>query len=221
MTETSFDGYSPGEERLNVLSHGLGLLLSIPGMFLLLWKAKQTGDLWHLVSFGIFGFSMILLYSASTFYHRATQPRLRYKLKVFDHAAIYVLIAGTYTPFALVTLRGAWGWSIFGIVWSFALVGVILKLFYTGRYQKLSTSMYVLMGWVMIIAIKPMMENLSVSGLLWILAGGLSYTVGAVFYSINRIKFNHAIFHLFVLFGTFCHYMAVFFHVVPIGAATP
>lgn len=217
MTQTPFNGYSPSEERLNVLSHGLGLLLSIPGLFLLLWKAEQTGDLWHLVSFGVFGLSMILLYAASTFYHKAREPRLRYRLKVFDHASIYVLIAGTYTPFTLVTLRGVWGWSIFGVVWTFALLGVILKLFYTGRYKKLSTSMYVLMGWVMIIAIKPMMENLSTSGLFWILAGGLSYTIGAVFYSLSRIRFNHAIFHLFVLFGTFCHYMAVFFHVVPLG----
>lgn len=220
MTETPFDGYSPSEERLNVLSHGLGLLLSIPGMFLLLWKAEQTGDFWHLISFGIFGLSMILLYAASTFYHKAKEPRLRYRLKVFDHASIYILIAGTYTPFTLVTLRGIWGWSIFAIVWSFALIGVILKLFYTGRYKRLSTGMYVLMGWVMIIAIKPMMENLSTGGLLWILAGGLSYTIGAVFYSINRIKYNHAIFHIFVLLGTFCHYVAVFFYVVPIVPAT-
>lgn len=207
--------YSEAEEKLNVLSHGLGLLLSIPGLILLLVKASTTGEPMHLFSFGVFGCSMILLYAASTFYHRARNPRRRFRLKILDHASIYILIAGTYTPFALVTLHGRTGWILFSVVWGLALIGIVLKLFFTGRFKVLSTIMYVMMGWVLIFAINPMMENLSTEGLYWILAGGIAYTVGAILYSVNRIPYNHAIFHLFVLLGTFSHFMAVYWHVHP------
>lgn len=209
--------YSQTEERLNVISHAIGLALSVVALILLILRAGEFRDAWLLGSFVVFGLTMILLYAASTFYHNSRKEKLRYRLQILDHAAIYFLIAGTYTPFALVTLRGTIGWIIFGVVWSLAIVGAILKLFFTGRYDVLSTVMYVLMGWIILFAIKPLIENLSMEGLLWMFAGGISYMVGAVLYSINRIKYNHAIFHVFVLLGTFCHFMAVYFHVLPKG----
>ncbi|TDN87922.1 channel protein (hemolysin III family) [Salegentibacter sp. 24] len=207
--------YEALEEKLNVVSHGFGLALSILGLILLLLRANELGRTIHLVSFSIFGASMILLYAASTFYHSATNKNLRYKLNILDHASIYVLIAGSYTPFALVTLEGWIGWTIFTVVWCIALAGIILKLFYTGRYQRLSTIMYVVMGWIIVFAIKPLYDNLSSEGLWWLLAGGISYTIGAVLFSFDKIRFNHAIFHVFVLFGTFCHYLSIYFYVLP------
>jgi hemolysin III len=207
--------YEDLEEKLNVISHGFGLALSILGLVLLVLRANELGETVHLVSFSIFGASMILLYAASTFYHSATNRSLRYKLNILDHASIYVLIAGSYTPFALVTLEGWVGWTIFGVVWGIAFTGIILKLFFTGKYQTLSTIMYVLMGWIIVFAIKPLYDNLSSEGLWWLLAGGISYTIGAVLFSFDKVRFNHAIFHIFVLFGTFCHYLSIYFYVLP------
>ncbi len=207
--------YPPYEEKLNIISHGFGFALSIIGLLLLLNRAHTLGDMIHLISFSVFGASLILLYAASTFYHSAKSPRLRYKLNILDHASIYLLIAGTYTPFALVTLSGVTGWIIFGVVWIMAVVGVVLKLFYTGRYNLLSTAMYVLMGWIIVFAIKPLINNLDPTGLIWLFAGGISYTLGAVFFIFDRIKYNHAIFHLFVLTGSFCHYISIYFYVLP------
>jgi len=208
--------YDPKEEKLNVISHGLGLLLSIVAFVLLIVYSNLYGNTWHVISFGIYGASLILLYSASTLYHYVQNPELRQKLNVFDHAAIYVLIAGTYTPFTLVVLKGWIGWAIFGVSWGLAIIGIVFKLFYTGKYDKLSTITYVLMGWLMLFAIKPLVNNLAVEGLLWLLAGGILYTIGAILYSIKSIKYNHAIFHIFVLLGSFSHFMAVFFYVLPI-----
>ncbi len=207
--------YPPFEEKLNIITHGFGFALSILGLLLLIFKASDLGNIMHLVSFSIFGASMILLYAASTFYHSAKSPVLRYRLNILDHASIYILIAGTYTPFALVTLSGTVGWVIFGVVWGMALTGVILKLFYTGRYNLLSTVMYVVMGWIIVFAIKPLFDNLDLPGFLWLVAGGLSYTVGAVFFMIDKLKFNHAIFHLFVLLGSFCHFISIYMYVLP------
>jgi hemolysin III len=215
-TEPSPGYYPPYEEKLNVISHGFGFVLSILGLVLLIHRAADFGDSLLLVSFSIFGASMILLYAASTFYHSATNRKLRYKLNILDHASIYILIAGTYTPFALVTIQGVAGWSIFGVVWTLALIGVILKLFYTGRYHTLSTVMYVVMGWIIVFAIKPLFENLDFAGFLWLFAGGISYTVGAIIFSLDKVKYNHAIFHLFVLAGTFCHFLAIYFYVLPL-----
>ena len=206
--------YSPIEEKINILSHATGFILSIVALVFLVAHAIRHGDVWHIVSFSIFGTSLIILYAASTFYHSAKKPELRDKLKIIDHASIYVLIAGTYTPFTLVTLRGTIGWVIFGISWGLAISGIILKLFFTGKYNLISTLMYVLMGWVIVFAIKPLINNLPLDGLLWLIAGGISYTIGAVIYSIKQIKFNHAIFHMFVLAGSFCHFMSVFFYVL-------
>ena len=209
--------YSPIEEKINIISHAIGFILSIVALVLLVTHATRHGDVWHIVSFSIFGASLIILYAASTFYHSAKKSELRNRLNIIDHASIYVLIAGTYTPFTLVTLKGTIGWVIFGISWGLALTGIILKLFFTGKYNLMSTIMYVLMGWVIVFAIKPLINNLPLAGLLWLVAGGISYTIGAILYGIKKIKFNHAIFHMFVLMGSFCHFMSVYFYVLPSG----
>ena len=207
--------YSPEEERLNVISHGMGFVLSIVALIMLIFKASRFDEMKPLISFIVFGVSMVLVYAASTFYHSAKTKTLRYRLNILDHAAIYVLIAGTYTPFALITLEGFVGWTIFWVVWSIALLGVILKLFYAGRFQLLSTILYVAMGWLIIFAINPLIENLSTSGLRWLFAGGISYTIGAILFMLKKIPFNHAIFHVFVLLGTFAHFISIFYYVLP------
>lgn len=207
--------YPPAEERLNILSHGIGFALSILALILLVLKAKRLGEEQHLVSFSIFGASMVLVYAASTFYHSAKASRLRIRLNILDHAAIYILIAGTYTPFALITMQGPAGMTILWIVWILALIGVILKLFYAGSYQLLSTIMYVAMGWLIIFAINPLLENLSAAGIWWLFGGGISYTIGAILFMQNKIPFNHAIFHIFVLLGTFAHFVSIYFYILP------
>ncbi len=213
MTTTA--EYEPLEEKMNVISHAFGLGLSCVFLCSLIIRASLFGNAWHITSFSVFGVSLILLYAASTFYHGAKKPSTRKKMKVLDHAAIYILIAGTYTPFTLITLKGTVGWAVFGISWALALAGVTLKLFFTGRFNILSTIMYVIMGWLIIFAIKPLAANFSNGGLFWLFAGGGAYTLGAVFYSIRSIKFNHAIFHLLVLLGSACHFVSVFFFVLP------
>lgn len=213
MKQESVNFYTPAEEKINVLSHGFGLILSVTGLILLVVKASLFGDVWHTVSFSIFGVSLCLLYSASTIYHHSRIPQIRKRLKIFDHASIYVLIAGTYTPIALVAMHGTIGWILFGIAWGSALTGIVLKLFFTGKYNRLSTAMYLLMGWIVVLAAKPLINSLPANGLLWLIAGGIAYTIGAVLYSIPSIKLNHAIFHLFVLIGSFCHFMMIYFYV--------
>jgi len=198
----------------NVISHAVGLLLSIVGLLLMLLRAGDSGDVLRVISAAIFGAGLIALYAASTLYHSAKDPKARSRLRVNDHATIYILIAGTYTPITLVTLNGWIGWTLFGITWAMALTGVVLKLFFTGRYHLLSTLMYVFMGWIIIFAVKPLMDSLPVAGLAWLLAGGIAYTTGAILYSIEKIHFNHAIFHLFVLLGSFCHFVAVYDYVL-------
>lgn len=207
--------YPPLEEKLNIITHAFGFILSIIGLVLLILKANVYGEARHLVSFSIFGASLVLLYAASTLYHSARSALVRYRLNILDHASIYVLIAGTYTPFAIVTLNGLVGWIVFGVIWGMALTGVILKLFFTGRYQRISTIMYVVMGWIVVFAIKPLMDNLSLYGLYWLLSGGISYTLGAILFSLDRIRFNHAIFHIFVLFGSFSHFISIYYYVLP------
>lgn len=207
--------YPPAEERLNILTHALGTVLSIAALVFLVVRAASHGDVWHIVSFSIFGTSLIALFASSTSYHCVKKPRLRNRLRVLDHAAIYILIAGTYTPFTLVTLQGTVGWTVFGISWSMAVVGIVLKLFFTGRYSLISTLLYVAMGWIIVFAIKPLIDTLPAEGLYWLVAGGVAYTLGAILYSINAIKFNHAIFHIFVLIGSACHFIAVYWYVLP------
>lgn len=206
--------YSPKEEHLNIISHGIGFLLSVIALVLLVTKSITSGEVDHIVSVSIFGVSLVVLYAASTLYHSATDEEKRYKHKIFDHAAIYVLIAGTYTPFTIITLEGQIGWVIFGVSWGMAVVGILVKLFFTGKYNKISTLMYILMGWMIVFAINPLINSLPSEGIRWLVAGGLSYTIGAVIYSIEKIKFNHAIFHVFVLAGSFCHFCSVYFYVL-------
>ena len=207
--------YPPFEEKLNILSHGFGFLLSLIGLVLLILKAIELGEPLHIISFSIFGASMILLYAASTFYHSATSLKRRYVLNIIDHACIYILIAGTYTPFALITLHGWMGWTLFSLVWIMALTGIILKLFFIGRFQTFSTIMYVVMGWIIVVFLKPLLSSLSLSGVVLLFLGGGLYTIGAILFSLDKIKYNHAIFHLFVLGGTFCHFLVIYNYLLP------
>ena len=215
MSKTGHQHYSPLEEALNVGSHGIGLLLSIAACVFLVIQATQHGGGFHITSAAIFGASLILLYLASTLYHSVQRPLLRARLRVFDHTAIYFLIAGTYTPFTLITLSGTVGWILFAITWSMALVGTVLKLFFTGRFNLISTLLYVAMGWLIIFAIDPLIENLDGDGMTWLVAGGIAYTVGALLYAIRKLPFNHAIFHFLVLVGSACHIVTVYHYVLP------
>ena len=205
--------YSDTEEKLNIWSHAFGILLSVIALMLLIIKAVEQDNVWMMISFPIFGVSLILLYLASTLYHASKNPEKRFKLKVFDHAAIYVLIAGSYTPFTLVSLNGTTGWLIFTIVWILAFSGIILKLFFTGKFKILSTAMYVLMGWLIIFYFKDLSLHLHEKGVFYLVLGGVLYTIGAILYSIKKIKFNHAIFHFFVLAGSFCHFLSIYLYV--------
>lgn len=204
--------YSPQEEKLNVWSHFTGIILGLIGLILLLIKGVQSNSLIHISSYTLYGLSMIVLFLASTLYHSAKNLQKRKKLKIFDHAAIYFLIAGSYTPFALIGVQGVWGWSIFAVAWGIGIAGIILKLFFTGQYNLLSTISYVAMGWIVVIAIKPLINNLPTEALFWLAIGGVFYTVGAVLYSIKKIPFNHAIFHFFVLGGAISHFIGVYFY---------
>jgi hemolysin III len=205
--------YSPAEERVNIVSHAVGFMLGIVALIFLVFRAINHGGALYLSSFIVFGLSLLVLYAASTLYHSAKDPERRARLKIFDHSSIFILIAGSYTPFTLVTLNGTVGWVIFGIVWGSALTGIILKQFFIGKYSIFSTTMYVLMGCVILFAINPLYHNLSFEGFLWLLGGGVAYIIGAVLYSIKKIKFNHAIFHILVLAGSFCHFVSIYFYI--------
>ena len=214
MTKDILTYYPRKEEILNVVTHLAGFVLSIAALALLATFSSLYGSVWHIVSFTIFGSSMALLYLASTLYHSAKKKTLRKKLNVLDHSAIYVLIAGTYTPYCLVALNGTIGWVLFSVTWGLALTGIVIKLFYTGKYNKISTLGYVLMGWIAVIAAKPLVESLQTGALVYLLLGGASYTIGAVFYLLHRVPYNHAIFHIFVLLGTTLHFISVFFYLL-------
>lgn len=207
--------YSLAEEIASSVTHGIGFLLALAMLCLLVVYAALRGTVWHVVACSLYGTTLILLYAASTLYHAFQWPRAKAVLKIIDHSAIFMLIAGTYTPFLLVPLRGGWGWSLFGVIWGMALVGVGFKLFFAGRFKLVSTLIYIGMGWIVMIAVRPLWLNLPRGGLLWLLAGGLFYTGGTVFYLNKRIPFNHAIWHGFVLAGSLCHFFSVMFYVIP------
>lgn len=213
--------YSLGEEIAHSLSHGVGIVLAIVGLCVLVALSVRDGDIRHVVASGIFGGTLILLYTASTLYHSIPLPETKRLLRIIDHASIYLLIAGTYTPFTLVTLSGPWGWSLFGVTWGLAAVGVIFKLFFTGRFEKLSLVIYIAMGWCGVVAAKPLMAALAPGGLWLLLLGGLSYTGGVVFYVMKRLPYHHAIWHLFVLAGSVLHYFAILLYVIPGPVAIP
>jgi hemolysin III len=204
------------EEVMNAVTHGIGTLLAVAGLVLLIVLAYLHGDFWHIVSFSIYGTTLVLLYLASTLYHSFTNERVKRIFKILDHSAIYLLIAGTYTPFTLVPLHGVLGWTIFGLVWGFAIVGIALKVFFTGRFKIISTLCYLGMGWFIVFAIKPLIDTVPALGMTWLLVGGLFYTLGSIFYLWKKIPYNHAIWHLFVLAGSISHFIAVFFYILPI-----
>ena len=197
------------EEIVNALTHGLGATAALAGGAVLITLAAIHGDRWQLVGAIVFGVCLLLLYLASTLYHAIQHPVAKGRLKVLDHCAIYLLIAGTYTPFTLVGLRGPWGWGLFAAIWSLALAGVVFKLFSTGRFKRLSTLIYLAMGWLVIVAIKPLLAATDAWTFGWLLAGGICYTLGTVFYHRPSLRYSHAIWHLFVIAGSVCHYVAV------------
>jgi hemolysin III len=210
-----FMEYSLKEEIANAISHGIGALLSIAALVLLIVYSVKYGDVWHIVSFSIFGSTLVLLYVFSTLLHSFQRGLVKNVFEILDHSAIYLLIAGTYTPFLLVTIRGALGWSLFGIVWGFTIAGIILKIFFVKRFVMLSTLCYILMGWLIVIAIKPLYLNLPFNGIVWLVVGGLLYTFGSIFYVWRKVPYHHAIWHTFVLAGSTAHFIAVLFYVLP------
>jgi hemolysin III len=213
MTNQSYNQYQSTEEKLNVWSHGLGVLLSIAALVLMVVKASSMG-IPAVLSTLTFGAGLIFLYTSSTLYHSAQNPRYRNPLNVMDHMAIYVLIACTYTPFTVLALKGIMAWIIFGVVWGAALLGIIQKIFFFGKFRILSAIAYVVMGWIIVIAFGNLLDNLGLAGTMWLLAGGISYTIGSVFYLVEKLPYNHAIFHLWVLGGSVCHFVAVYFYVL-------
>ena len=209
----SSEGLS-SEDLASALTSGAGAIAALLGGAALVTLAAE-GSVWQLVGAIVFAASLLSLYLSSTLYHAATEPRTKTRLKVFDHCSIYLLIAGTYTPFTLIALRGHVGWWLFAAIWSLALVGIVFKLFFTGRFKLLSTMVYVAMGWLVVVAIKPVLAALDDWTFGWMLAGGLVYTLGTVFYHRPSMRYSHAVWHLFVIGGSACHYVAVLAQVAP------
>lgn len=203
---------SVGEEIASSISHGFALLASIAALPVLVVSALRQHDPWHVVGVSIFGATLIVLYAASTLYHATRTPRAKRILRVFDHGAIYLVIAGSYTPFTLGVLRGPWGWSLLVAIWALALTGIALKAGLGFRFPKLSTALYLLMGWLVVLAIRPLLARMSTAGLLWLLSGGLCYTLGVLFYAWKRLRYAHFIWHLFVFGGSVCHFFAILWH---------
>jgi len=211
--------YSTAEEIAHSVSHGVGIVFAIAGLAVLTAFAALKGTVWHIVSCSVYGATLVLAYTASTVYHAvpASLARTKRVLRVLDHSAIYLLIAGTYTPFALVNLRGPWGWSLFGVVWGLAVLGIVFKATLIGRLRVLSVLFYVVLGWLVVVAAKPLGQSVATGGIVLLVAGGLAYTVGVAFYAWQRLPFHHAVWHGFVLAGSVLHYFAVLFYVVPLA----
>jgi hemolysin III len=207
--------YSVAEEIAHAATHGFGLVLALVALVLLVVFATAHGDTWHIVSVSVYGATLVVLYTASTLYHSIRHPPAKKVLQVIDHSAIYLLIAGTYTPFTLTTLRGGWGWTLFAIVWFFALVGVLLEAFARRRLKVVSLALYLGLGWLAVVAVKPLFERVALGGLVLILLGGLAYTAGVGFYLWRRLPYHHAVWHVFVLVGSLCHFLAVLLYVIP------
>ncbi|MBN2088330.1 hemolysin III family protein [candidate division KSB1 bacterium] len=198
-----------GEKIANSITHGFGILLSIAGLTVLVVFAALYGNVWHIVSFSIFGATLILMYLASTLYHSFSNPSVRRVLKILDHSAIFLLIAGTYTPFMLVNLRGWWGWTIFGIIWATAILGIVVKSFHIAKYPKLSLFLYIFMGWFCVLAFRQLIAHVPMVSIILLILGGLSYTLGVIFYVWHKMPYHHAVWHLFVLGGSILHYFSV------------
>jgi hemolysin III len=206
--------YTISEEIANGVTHGVGLGASLVGALLLVVLTALHGDAWQVVSSAVYGATLVTLYTASTLYHSFRGVRAKKALRVFDHCAIYLLIAGSYTPFALVSLRGPWGWTLFTLVWGLTVAGIVFKVFFTGRLNALSTAVYVLMGWLCVVAAKPIVESVPPGALWLLLAGGVAYTAGTVFYHNRRVPYSHAVWHLFVIGGSVFHYLAISLYVL-------
>ncbi len=203
---------SASEEIANSVSHGLGLLLALVALPVLVASAMRAGNVRFLIGATVFGVTMVLLYLASTLYHSLTHEAAKRLFRIIDHTAIFLLIAGTYTPFALGVLRGPWGWSLLAVIWTLAIAGITLKMITRTRHSRISIALYVVMGWLAVVAIKPIMTLVPLPGVLLILAGGLAYTFGLAFFAAHRLRYNHFIWHLFVIAGTTCHFFAVLWY---------
>ena len=204
--------YTMGEEIANSITHGIGAALSIAGLVLLVVFASLYGDVWRVVSFSIYGSTLIILYLASTLYHSIPLPRAKRIFHILDHSSIYLLIAGSYTPVTLISMRGPWGWTLFGLIWTLAIGGIFFKAFLFGKFRAFSVISYIMMGWLIVIALKPMLQAIPAGMFFWIILGGACYTFGIIFYAVKKIPFNHAIWHLFVLGGSISHFFGVFFY---------
>ncbi len=210
-------GFSKGEEIAHAITHGLGSLGSIAGLVILIVQAVSRGNAWHIVAVTLFGASMVLLYTASTFYHALTPPRAKFVFQLLDHGAIYLLIAGTYTPFTLVSLGGGWGWTLFGLSWGLAILGILYETVFRRPWKRLSLLFYLSISWLVVIAARPLAAVLPTDALALILAGGIAYSVGAIFYAWRGFPYHHALWHLFVMAGTAFHYFCILRFVIPQG----
>lgn len=201
--------YTIREEIAHTITHGISAVISLIGLIVLVALAVTAGDVWRIISFSIYGTTLVLLFSASTLYHGIQQPRLKRIFQICDHAAIFLVIAGTYTPFLLVSLRGRLGWTLMAVVWGIALLGVAFKILFIHRFQRLSVLVYVLMGWLSVVAINELLASVPATGLIWLAVGGAAYTIGIIFLAWKRIPYNHTIWHFFVMAGSLCHYFAI------------
>lgn len=212
---TSDSRYTLGEEIANSITHGIGAGLAIAGLIFLVYYSAVYGTVWHIVSCAIYGTTLVLLYTISTLYHSIPSPRFKSVMRILDHSAIFLLIAGTYTPFTLVSLRGPWGWSLLGVIWGAAILGILFQTALQKSWVSLTVALYVLMGWAIVVAVKPLLDVIPTEGFLLLLYGGLAYTLGTAFYIWKQMRFHHAIWHVFVLAGSAFHFFAVFYYVLP------
>ncbi|NTV45864.1 MAG: hemolysin III family protein [Chlorobiales bacterium] len=208
-TASDHKRYSPKEEIANSLTHGAGVALSIVGFISLISQPGTTDDMWRIIAFSIYGSALVLLYLASTLYHSVQKPALKYFFRVIDHASIYLLIAGTYTPFLLVSMRNTWGWTLFILIWAIAILGVCFTTIFIRRFRKLSVATYVIMGWLAVLSLHELLTSIPSIGIVWLAVGGIVYTLGVVFYMWHKLPYHHAIWHIFVLAGSACHYLAI------------
>ena len=207
--------YSLGEEIMNGVTHGIGAALSVAGLTVLVVLAVLYGNVTQVMSFSIYGASLVTLYVASTLYHSFQHPKVKRVFRIIDHASIFLLIAGTYTPFLLLGVQGAWGWTFLILIWGLAILGVSFKALFINRLQKLSVLMYILMGWLGVLVIRTLLVNIPVGGLVWLAMGGAAYTIGVIFYALKKVPYMHGVWHLFVLLGSVCHYLAVLLYLAP------
>jgi len=220
MTNTSIPAelivprYTSREDLANSITHGVGIVLSLVGLGVLVYFAVRYGDFWHILACSVFGITLIFSYTASTLYHSIQGPKAKQIFRMLDHSAIFLLIAGTYTPFTLVSLRGPWGWSLFGVIWGLAVTGILLQMTVVKKMTAVSVSLYVAMGWTIIVAIKPLVSMVDRGGVILLFLGGLSYTAGVVFYIWRKLPYNHAVWHMFVLAGSLFHFFSILFYVI-------